>query len=77
MKYCKGNIYEYIGFNGTPTTVKFISSKEVLDFHGKEFFNKFSEFASNLPKVKVNNEDCYFYIDYKEKALTTEMWINC
>jgi hypothetical protein len=76
MKFCRRNTYNYIGVNNVDTSIDYVTEKNVLEFHGKEFFNKWLENIKNKPTFKFDNNICYYYIDYAFAARQTDSFLN-
>jgi len=76
MKFCKRTHVEYIGLSGAKTTTDLISDKDILDFHGEIFYKQWLNFSKNIKKINFENLEFYYYYDYKNIAITTDMWLN-
>jgi len=76
MKFCKRYTVEYSGLSGIPTTSHLISLEDILNFHGKEFADRWKEFASNTKTTIFKDKEYYYFSDYKRIAITTDMWLN-
>lgn len=72
MKFCQKRIDNYI-HNNTETSVHFITIKDVVSFHGKEFAEQWKKFIEKKPMFK---ENCYYYEDYKFAARQTDSFLN-
>lgn len=72
MKFCQRKIYTYKQ-NNIDTVVHYVSLKDVYDFHGKEFTEKWKEFIKN--KSKLQNE-YFYYEDYKFAARQADSFLN-
>lgn len=71
MKFCKKRLYN---FNDKAST-HYITDDDVLNFHGKLFHNQFKEFIKLKPKINIDNNDCYFYVDYEFAARQTDSFL--
>lgn len=77
MKFCNKRTLSYRGINGVETTVDYVLYDDVLDFHGKEFTDQWHFFIKNRPVIILDGGDNgYYYADYKEYAIKTDMYIN-
>jgi len=72
-KYCKRREFEYIS-NNVPTSVHYVLSSDVIDTHGHEFYNKWSEYINSKSILNVDGTPCYYYYDYKEAVLKANCW---
>lgn len=76
MKFCTRRMLEYKGINNITTSVHYIFLDDVKKFHGVEFANKWLEFVSSKPNLKIDNNLCYYYDDYKFAARQTDSFLN-
>ena len=74
MKYCRPRNYEALE-NGIYKTCNYIKLEDVITFHGKDFANQWQEFIKKRKALEINGEQVYYYMDYKDCALTTKMYI--
>jgi hypothetical protein len=75
MKYCKPRNYEATE-NGIHKTCKYIRLADIIDFHGEEFAKQWQGFAEKKKTLEINGEQVYYYMDYKDCALTTKMYMG-
>lgn len=76
MKYCKFRNHECTGLNNIITEVHYVLYEDVLSFHGKKFAEQWLKFIENKPTFLLNEQKCYYYADYKQFAITTDMYMN-
>lgn len=78
MKFCPKKTYSYKGINNIETTVDYIEQKDILNFHGKLFYEQWLIFAKkkNLKPCIFNELEGYYYFDYKELCYTTQLFIE-
>lgn len=76
MKYCKFRNYEYTGLNNIITEVHYVLYEDVQSLHGKEFAEQWLKFIGNKPTFLLDRQKCYYYADYKQFAITTDMYVN-
>ena len=72
-KFCPKKCYNYVGIMGVPTQTHYVTQEDVLQFHGKDFYESFLFLCSKFP-ISLNKFDevqAYYYVDYKELALKT------
>lgn len=76
MKFCKRFSVEYSGLSGVATTSHLVSFDDILSFHGKEFASKWKDFAVNVKTTSFEGKEYYYFSDYKNIAITTDMWLH-
>lgn len=76
MKFCKKNTHSYIGNNNILTTADYVTDEDVIQHHGLEFFNEWSKYTTNLPKLNVDDKGYVFYEDYKFFAYRVDLYLN-
>ena len=76
MKYCKFRNHEYTGLSNIITEVHYVLYEDVISFHGKEFAEQWLKFIENKPTFLLDRQKCYYYADYKQFAITTDMYVN-
>jgi hypothetical protein len=74
MKYCKPRNYEGIE-NGIHKTCRYIELADVIDFHGEKFAKQWQVFMEKRKSFAVDGQQVYYYVDYKDCALTTSMYL--
>ena len=72
MKFCNRRIYTYNN-NNVETTVHYITLKDVIDFHGKEFADKWLELIRDKPLFE---EGKYYFDDYRFAARQADSFLN-
>lgn len=72
-KFCSKKIYNYVGITGIHTQTHYVTQEDILQFHGKDFYNTFVFLNSTYPihLNDFNGVHGYYYFDYKELALKT------
>lgn len=76
MKFCPRQTLDYISFNTRETTIHYISYENVLIFHGEAFAKQWLEFIKEKPRIIIEGKECFYYADYKQFAIATDMYIN-
>jgi len=76
MRYCKPRLHQYLGLNNTTTEIHYVFYEDVVSFHSKEFAKQWLKFIDNTPTLLLNEQKCYYYADYKQFAITTDMYMN-
>ena len=76
-KFCENRVYTYTGVNNVETTAHYVIDEDIINFHGTEFFNTWSGFASgsNITKHNFGTEEGYYYVDYVRFAYTTSLFL--
>jgi len=76
MKFCKRRKHEYKNSGGVVTTCDYIVQDDVVDFHGKEFADKWLEFIKYKPRTFIDGHECFFYSDYEYAARQTNSFLH-
>lgn len=76
MRFCKKRLYEYKNNLQIDTTIHYVILEDIIQFHGKEFADKWLEYINKLPCFVINNEKCYYYSDYEFCARRTDSFLN-
>lgn len=76
MKFCKPRVHIYQGLSGVETQIHYVIYEDVLKYHGEEFAEQWKKFIKNKSTFDLNNNICYYYIDYKECTYTTTSYLN-
>lgn len=76
MKFCKAKTHTYDGLSGIETQVHYVNFNDVELHHGSEFAQQWKEFIKNRPTFNLNNNICYYYVDYKECTYKTNSYLN-
>ena len=76
MKFCQKRKHEYKGITGTPTTTDYVLFNDVVDFHGKEFADKWLEFIKLKPITFIDGMECYYFADYEFAARRTHSFLH-
>jgi len=76
MKFCKRRRLTYTGINNIITTTDYITFADVIEFHGNKFANQWREFIKTSKTFTVNDQEVFYYADYKTVAMTTHMYLD-
>jgi len=76
MKFCKKRTHSYIGIDNKETTTDYVSFNDVLEFHGKEFHDLWSQYVSSIPKLYINSIPNIYFEDYKFYAYRAFQYLN-
>ena len=76
MKFCKKNTYEYNGIDNKITSTDYVSFDDVLNFHGKEFFDLWSQYVKDIPKLLIDSKPNIYFEDYKFYAYRAFQYLN-
>lgn len=77
MKFCPKRTLSYKGVSEVETTADYVLQEDVLSFHGKEFTDQWYFFIKNRPTIILDGgERGFYYADYKEYAIKTDMYIH-
>jgi len=76
VKFCPKHTFNYTSFSNKETTVNYVSYEDVLTFHGEEFAKQWFNFIKDKPRLIVESRECFYYADYKQYAIATDMYIN-
>jgi hypothetical protein len=76
MKFCKPRTHTYEGLNGKETEVQYVTFNDVESRHGSEFSQQWKEFIQDKPTFDLNNDICFYYVDYKECTYRTNSYLN-
>jgi len=72
MKFCQRKLYNI----DNKTSTHYITKEDIVNFHGKDFYDQFVEFIKEKPLRKFGNEEGYYYIDYEICARQTDSFLN-
>ena len=75
MKYCKARLHESTS-QGRHTTYNYVTLADIVEFHGQTFTQQWQFFASKKKPLSINEQPAYYYMDYKDCALTTELYMQ-
>jgi len=76
--FCKKRLYIYNGLNGIVTESHYVTEEDIKLFHSDEFLNQFLIFKDkfNLKYNTFGNDCGYYYLDYKNIALSVYSYVN-
>lgn len=72
MKFCQRRYYNL----NNKTSTHYITEEDIVNYHGKDFYEQFKEFIKLKPKINIDNKDCFFYVDYEFAARQTDSFLN-
>lgn len=72
MKFCQRKLYNL----DNKTSTHYITEDDIINFHGKAFYQQLKEFIKGKTKIIIDNKDCYFYVDYEFAARQTDSFLN-
>jgi hypothetical protein len=75
-KFCPKRTFSYKGLNDKEVTADYVAPEDVLNFHGKEFYDQWSSYMSNVPKLMIDSKPNIYFEDYKFYAYRTSQYLN-
>jgi hypothetical protein len=75
MKFCKPcrGIKEE---QGRTSTFDYVTLSDIKTQHGERFLEQWKIFASKAQPVLIDNQEVYYFADYKHIAYRTDMFLN-